>query len=119
MDARRALGDAGESLAEAFLRSKGYAILARKYRTRGGEIDLIARDGDEVVFVEVKARGRSTFGYPEEAVDGAKMKKLVRTAEYYLQTLDVDVPCRFDVIAIEHVTNPPEIEHFKDVDIRL
>ncbi len=119
MDERRRLGDEGERLAEVFLRSKGYEILARNYRTRMGEIDLIARDGDEVVFVEVKARRGSAFGYPEEAVDTKKLRKLFRTAERYLQEFDLETAYRFDVVAIESQDGTPRYRHLKNVELDL
>lgn len=93
-------GEQAELLARDFLRQHGYEIIAERYRWRGGEIDLIARDGNALVFVEVKSRAHESFGLPEEAVTGAKRRKILLTAQYYLarhpNTLDV----RFDVIAL-------------------
>lgn len=93
-------GRAAEARAAAFLRALGYQILERNYRWRGGEIDLIARDGDCLVFVEVKARGSERFGLPEEHVTPEKRKKLVRTAQRYLLEHPTDLAVRFDVVAL-------------------
>ena len=68
MDPRRLFGNKAEKLAERYLKKKGYKILDRQFVTRYGEIDLVAREGDEIVFVEVKARRSTAFGYPEESV---------------------------------------------------
>ncbi len=97
----RALGDRGERAAEAFLRSLGYRILARNYRSRAGEIDLIAEDGTVLVFVEVRSRADASFGTPEATVARDKRRKLVLTARAYLLEKDLDRETRFDVVAIE------------------
>ena len=103
MDPRRRFGNKAENLAARFLISKGYKILKHQYRTRGGEIDLIARDGDEIVFVEVKARTSNEFGYPEESVTRSKLQKIQRTAELFLSKSKFkNVPYRIEVIAIEY-----------------
>ncbi len=103
MDARRQFGNKAEKLAARFLISKGYKILKRQYRTRGGEIDLIARDGEEIVFIEVKARKSIDFGYPEESVTRDKLRKIQTTAEMYLSKYQLQsAPYRIEVIAIEY-----------------
>ncbi len=100
-DARQILGKHGENLACAELERRGYAIVARRYRRRGGEIDIIARDGDTIVFVEVKAREGRAFGEAAEAVTGWKRRRLVHTALDYLAHHRLwDRPCRFDVVSI-------------------
>jgi len=93
-------GKRGEEKAAEFLRSQGYKILEENYRWRGGEIDIIARDGDYLVFVEVKARASLAFGTPEEAVTKAKRRKLVRTAQKYLLEHPTQLGVRFDVVAL-------------------
>jgi putative endonuclease len=95
------LGESGEDLACAALRRDGYEILARRYRCRFGEIDIIARDGPTLVFVEVKCRSGVEFGSGAEAVTGWKQRHILRVAQEYLSRQDAgDVPCRFDVVVV-------------------
>ncbi len=99
---RQQLGKSGEDLAAAELERRGYAILARRYRTNRGEIDIIARDGDTIAFVEVKARATSEFGTAAEAVTRHKQRQLARMAVEYLARHHLrGCPCRFDVVAID------------------
>ncbi len=101
---RQAMGKTGEDLAVEELTRLGYAILARRYRTRHGEIDIVARDGDTTVIVEVKARATGEFGTAAEAVTPWKQRRLVTMAAAYLaRTNRSDRPCRFDVVAIDEV----------------
>lgn len=93
-------GRRAEERAAEFLRSLGYRILARNYRWQGGEIDLIARDGDWLVFVEVKARSSRAYGLPEEAITPQKRHRLLQTARRYLQQHPTELPVRFDVVAL-------------------
>jgi putative transposase len=99
---RRQLGDAGEDLAAAALKKQGYKLLERNYICSLGEIDLIARQGKVLVFIEVKTRRNERFGAPQEAVNPAKQRKLRLLADYYLQQkrLGEDVQVRFDVVGI-------------------
>ena len=99
---KRALGRQFEELAAKYLEEKGYKILARGYRSRHGEIDLIAEDHGTIVFCEVKYRSGKTCGTPLEAVGRAKMANLIYTARYYLYRngFPEDQPCRFDVIGM-------------------
>jgi putative endonuclease len=95
------LGKTGEDLACDELRHRGYAILARRYRTRRGEVDIIARDGDTIVFVEVKARRSERFGQPGEAVTWHKRQRLLQMAGDFLARARLSsVPCRFDVVSV-------------------
>ena len=96
------LGAQGEKMACAFLRRGGYKILYRNFRARrGGEVDIVCRDGDTLVFVEVKTRTREDFGRPGEAVNPAKRKLISRGALAWLQLLDnPDILVRFDVVEI-------------------
>ena len=99
---RRQLGNAGEDLAARALGKRGMQIVARQYRCTSGEIDLIARDGAELVFVEVKTRRGDRFGAPEDAVNARKQQKLIAAAETYLQSHALeDSAWRIDVVAIE------------------
>ena len=92
----------GEALAALLLRLKGYRIEARNWRCPLGEIDIVARRGDTLVFVEVKTRGGTSAGSPVEAVDERKRRQLVRLAHAYLGRFRGELPpCRFDVIAVE------------------
>lgn len=92
----------GETLACDELRRRGYAILERRYRTRFGEIDIIAKDGQTVVFIEVKARQGDDFGGAAAAVTGWKQRRIAKMAIDYLSRRRLhDCPCRFDVVAID------------------
>lgn len=99
-------GQWGESQALHYLRTKGYTIIATNYRKRYGEIDIIARDGDTLVFIEVKYRRHAGYGSGLEAVDGRKQQRLCRVAAEYLQTHHkADCNARFDVIAVSPQAN--------------
>ena len=109
------LGSEGEDLAVRFLQKKGYRIVARNYKTPVGEIDIIARDGDTIVFIEVKTRTDISFGYPFEAVNKRKRQKLKNLALLYLKRQGKESPVRFDVISIFCMDNgKKDIEHIKD-----
>lgn len=104
-------GKQGEEVACRELRRRGYAILARGYRTRHGEIDIVARDGGVLVFVEVKARSDQRFGGPLAAVTGLKQRKLTRMAlDYLARSRTAGVPCRFDVVAVDLGQGRPRVE---------
>ena len=114
--ARRLFGDASEQLAEQYLVQRGYKMLDRQFLTRVGEIDLVAEVGDEIVFIEVKARHSDEFGYPEAAVTRAKLRKIASAAELYLRLKGLtERPFRVDVVAIEHQFDPPRITLFEAV----
>jgi putative endonuclease len=99
---RISLGKSGEDRACCELERRGYAILARRYRTRFGEIDIVARDGPTIVFVEVKARTSDRYGEPAAAVTLHKQAKVTAMADDYIARRHLrDAPCRFDVVAIE------------------
>ena len=108
---RRAIGTEYETLACEYLIRHGYQILCRNFRCRQGEIDIIARDRDYLVFIEVKYRHDEHEGDPAEAVDYRKQKKISRVAEYYCwKKQKLNQPCRFDVICvlgqeIRHIVN--------------
>jgi len=110
-DPRRQLGDQGEDLAAAALKQQGYKILERNYVTPLGEIDLVARQGKTVVFVEVKTRRGSRFGAPQEAVTPGKQGRLRRLADYYLKAKRLtETPVRFDVVAVTLADAGPQVE---------
>jgi putative endonuclease len=100
---RQNLGKSGENLAAAELESRGYAVLERRYRTAHGEIDIIARDGDTMVFVEVRRKSNGEFGTAAESVTPAKQRRVIRMAVAYLALhgLYDRCPVRFDVVGID------------------
>jgi len=108
------LGDKGEGLAVGFLRKQGYRIIKQNFRTRIGEIDVIAADEETLVFIEVKTRESLQYGRPFEAVDRFKRKKIANVALQYLKTLDEIPPCRFDIVSIYFEQGRPEFELIKD-----
>lgn len=102
-DPRQTTGKRGESLARAELERRGYEIVATGFRTRYGEIDIIARDAETLVFVEVRARRGSDCGTAAESVTRQKQWKVSRAAAAYLAANGgADRPCRFDVVAIDY-----------------
>jgi putative endonuclease len=110
----RLLGDRGERAAARFLRRQGMRVLLRGYRAQSGEIDLIARDGDILVFVEVKARRQ---GVPAEAVTPEKQRRITRAALHFLRKHGLlEQRCRFDVVAIVWPDDrrPPQIDHIRN-----
>ncbi len=112
----RELGRTGEDIACEHLRKKGYEIVERGFRLFRGEIDVVARDGDTLVFVEVKTRADESHGRPEESVTPGKQRQIRRIARGYLLKYSLgEVPCRFDVVAIL-LRGPDDcrLEHFKD-----
>jgi len=111
--ARLTLGQRGEVHAVEFLKAKGYTLLETNYRTKLGEIDCIFKDGDELVFVEVKTRSSRAFGDPLEAVNQRKWRQITRVAELYLRTVPAETPLRFDVIGIID-GKPPQIDYIKN-----
>jgi putative endonuclease len=110
-DPRQSLGKLGEHLACAELERRGYAILARRYRTRCGEIDIIARDGETTVFVEVKARAGDEFGGAAAAVTPWKQRRVAQMAIDYLSRHRLhDRPCRFDVVTVDIIGGVAHVE---------
>ena len=96
---KKTLGHSGENLAKKYLMSRGYECLHENYRTRYGEIDLIMRDGDYTVFVEVKTRTNAAFGRPSEAVNARKRKHIIDCTLLYFQKYG-ECLARFDIIEI-------------------
>jgi len=108
-------GREGEELAALFLIKRGYSILERNFRIGRGEIDIIAIDGDVLVFIEVKTKQTEGFGEPEEWVDRKKQLQICKTAMLYLQKYEIeDMQCRFDVIGVTKKDDTVNIKHIKD-----
>ncbi len=101
----REVGSCYERLAGAYLEQEGYKVLEYNYRCKPGEIDIIAKDGEYLVFCEVKYRTDDKKGHPYEAVNPAKQRVISKCALYYMTVNGIDdVPCRFDVVSIENHT---------------
>ncbi len=101
-DHRRRLGRRGEEIAAAYLQQQGYFILARNWRCPAGELDIVAREGETLAFVEVRTRRGDRYGTPEESITPAKQAKLVELAQTYLQENGLaDENWRIDVVAVE------------------
>jgi putative endonuclease len=110
-EARMTLGKSGEDLACRELERRGYAIVARRFRVRSGELDIVARDGAVMVFVEVKTRAGRRFGTAAEAVTAAKQRRIALLAqEYLLRHRMSDCPCRFDVVSVHVDAGTPAVE---------
>jgi putative endonuclease len=116
---RTQTGELGERAAETFLIRNGLTLLENNFRSRFGEVDLIMRDGDYIVFVEVRLRASKAYGGGAASVDRRKQRRIVRTAEYFLSRRPelATSPCRFDVVALgaeptglEWITNAFEVE---------
>jgi putative endonuclease len=113
------LGQQGEQMIESYLTEKGYRILERNYRKKTGEIDLIAKSPgeDEIIFIEVKTRKTGTYGRPEEAVDQRKLKKIEKTALFWLnENRKIDVLWRIDILSLE-LHDETKITHLKNVSL--
>lgn len=123
----RKLGNRGEDLAVDFLESRGFELIERNFSSRFGEIDIIARDGKYIIFVEVKLRRPNAMVTGFEAVGASKQKKIIKTAAIYLQGQESGLTPRFDVILVEifgegddeaavtHIRNAFEVENFHEV----
>ena len=100
MISRVAQGTVAEDLALRYLEARGLSLVTRNFRCRVGELDLIMRDGEQLVFVEVRSRRHNRYGTPAESITRTKQQRLLRAAALYLQRQRLDPPCRFDVVAI-------------------
>ena len=105
-------GEQAEQIAAGYLRRKGLALIEANYRCRWGEIDLVLRDRDTVVFTEVKLRRSKSFGGAIYSVDPRKQARIIAAARHYLAGRK-EVPCRFDVVLLERL-DPPRIEWIRD-----
>lgn len=108
------LGRKGEEIAAAYLQELGYEIKELNWFSHHLEIDIIARDGNELVIVEVKSRGTTSYEHPVEAVSSKKIRFLVNAAEAYIQEKNSQLDTRFDVISVVFYGGGFEIEHYKD-----
>lgn len=104
----RARGAAIEHIAAQWLRQEGLALVAQNHYVKGGELDLVMRDGDILVFVEVKHRTTTHFGHPLETITYQKQQRLVRAARLYIARNGISSPCRFDILGI--IGKPPDLE---------
>jgi len=112
---RQQFGKESELLAVRYLKKNGYKILEQNYRNKIGEIDIIAKEKETLVFVEVKARKTHIFGNPKWAVTPKKQRKISMVALYYLKiTKQTHVKARFDVVALSSLTDNPQIEIIKN-----
>ncbi len=112
--ARISLGKRGEELACRELERRGYAIVARRFRVRSGELDIVARDGPVLVFVEVKTRAGRLFGDAAEAVTPLKQWRMTRLAnDYLLRHPAPGCPCRFDVVSIHFDGDRPTVNVYR------
>jgi putative endonuclease len=94
-------GAVAEQIAAAYLTEQGLRLVTRNFRCRGGEIDLVMRDGASLVFVEVRARSRSDFGGAAASITPAKQARIILAARHFLARHPIDAPCRFDVVLIQ------------------
>lgn len=112
---KKAFGDWGEEVAAKFLQEKGMTILYRKYRAERGEIDVIARDGNVIVFVEVKTGDSHKFGLPEERITRQKQKQLYKIANAFIQQNPMeDVDYRFDVVVVDGNPRNYQIRYYEN-----
>ena len=105
------IGREGEDVAASYLMQKGYRIVARNWRYGPKEIDIVARDGETMVFVEVKTRSTLAFELPQEAVTKKKMKNLVEAADAYMLQYNIELEGRFDIVGVLNGNPPKVIEH--------
>jgi putative endonuclease len=111
---RQLVGIQGENRAVAELERRGYAVVARRYRTRHGEIDVVARDGETIVFVEVKAKESTEFGSGADAVTARKQRRVISMAvDYLARNRLTSSPCRFDVVAIDGVGDDATLTYYR------
>ena len=109
------LGKAGEEAAVSLLKGKGYRILLKNYRTKLGEIDIIAKDKDTICFIEVKTRQTDKFGLPSEAVSRFKQRQISKAALAFLKERNLwDKKARFDIVSIIYSVDKPKIDLIKD-----
>lgn len=112
----RSHGNLGEDRAQEFLTSKGFKILTRNFRSKFGEIDIIARDENCIVFVEVKMRSSHIFGAPKEAITHKKLEKIALTAAFYLKSINAEkAQYRIDAIEVEVNNDKYHFNHIENV----
>lgn len=114
MVSTRDIGEIAEGLAQQHLVKLGYAILDTNWYHGHLELDIVARDNDELVVIEVKSRSGIRYEHPSEAVTNTKIKRIVEAADAYILEKDIDIETRFDVITVIFINQKYELEHFKD-----
>ena len=114
VESSKAIGDLAEGLAARFLEQQGLKVLTRNFRCRGGEIDLICRNGRTLVFVEVRLRRNSAFGGAAESITNSKQRRIILAAQHYLAAnVKTECACRFDCILLDGRTED-HIERIRD-----
>lgn len=112
---KRKIGDKGEDLALRYLRSNGFSLVQRNFRTPAGEIDIIAKKGGVIHFFEVKTRSGTWYGHPFEAITAQKKRRMKKVAEWFLMKARLHMmPCLFGFIGIDTSKDPPSIECVTD-----
>ncbi|MDR0412947.1 MAG: YraN family protein, partial [Dysgonamonadaceae bacterium] len=104
----------GETAAIQYLKANGYTIRHINWRREHLELDIVAQTAEELVIVEVKTRSRDHWELPEDAVNSAKIKRIVSAADFYIELFDLDLPVRFDIISVTGTSPGFEIEHIED-----
>ena len=118
LKSKREFGNIGEEICSKYLEEIGYKIIERNFNCKQGEIDIIAKDKNEYVFVEVKTRSSICFGTPREAVNENKQKHIYKSTKYYLHIHGLDnAYVRFDVVEIYFLKNKYKVNHLKNVNI--
>lgn len=118
MAAHNELGKWGEEIAAAFVEKKGYEILQRDWKSGHHDLDIIAKDEDTLVIIEVKTRRNRLFGNPEEAIDYKKRQSIQSAINHFVKSHHINAPVRFDIISIVGmIGSTPEIDHIKDVTL--
>lgn len=110
------MGHSAEDLASQILKNEGYVIIERNFRSRFGEIDLIATKGDALYFIEVKARSSVRYGHPEEAVTVSKLRKIQKTSEYYC-LLHPNMPKKLRILVVAIIVSNQIMESYKIIDV--
>lgn len=108
------LGQYGEEYALQYLRKKGYNVVTTNYRFNRAEVDIICKDGEQMVFVEVKTRNTAEIGEPWQAVTRKKQRQIIKCAHHFLVSKDIDCESRFDIISIVHNSYGTRLEHIDD-----
>lgn len=114
MDKRHRLGTRGENHALHYLKGLKYELVAKNFRFRRGEIDLVVKKGDTLVFVEVKTRSSLAFGFPEDTLSFHQKSNILTAAEAFMEQLNWNGPVRFDIIAIHRKRSKLILKHLED-----
>lgn len=116
MTSRQQKGQDGENAAAVWLERAGMRIIARNWRSGSYELDIVCRDGEELVFVEVRMRGAGSLASPEESMTPAKCRSVVRAARAYVAASGAwDAPCRFDLVCVRGAGATPELDYYRHV----